>query len=137
MDKFSKETRSMIMRSVKSADNKTTELALLKLFKRHRIRGWRRKMNVLGRPDFCFPKFRIVIFVDGCFWHGCRRHRGIPKSNIKFWQNKIAGNRKRDRAINSGLRKNGWKILRIWEHEIKKNPDKAVRKITNSLRRKK
>ena len=97
-DVFNKEARSEIMRAVKSKNNKSTELALIKLFKDNHITGWRHSYKVKGHPDFVFLEKRIAIFVDGCFWHGhdnCRYFR-LPKTNIDFWQKKIERNKERD-----------------------------------------
>ena len=71
-----------------------------------------------GRPDFVFPRQRLAVFVDGCFWHGCPTHATWPKQNAKFWRTKIPGNQRRDRAVSRLLRKKGWRVLRIWEHAL-------------------
>ncbi|MBN8420642.1 MAG: very short patch repair endonuclease [Verrucomicrobia bacterium] len=67
------------------------------------------------RPDFVFRQERVVIFVDGCFWHGCPRHATRPRQNRKFWDEKIARNQKRDRLVTRELRRSGWTVLRLWE----------------------
>lgn len=71
------------------------------------------------KPDFVFPKLRVALFVDGCFWHGCPRHATWPKTRAAFWKNKIETNRARDRRVNSALRKRGWVVVRVWQHELK------------------
>jgi DNA mismatch endonuclease (patch repair protein) len=73
---------------------------------------------VFGRPDFVFPDLKLAVFVDGCFWHGCPRHFIRPRGNAAFWRKKIAGNKSRDRIVNRTLRRMGWRVLRIWEHEL-------------------
>jgi DNA mismatch endonuclease (patch repair protein) len=70
------------------------------------------------RPDFVFPKEKLAVFVDGCFWHGCPKHATWPKNNADFWRKKIEGNRARDRLQNRLLRAKGWRVLRIWEHAL-------------------
>jgi DNA mismatch endonuclease (patch repair protein) len=70
------------------------------------------------RPDFVFPKLRLAVFVDGCFWHGCPRHATQPKSNRAFWNKKLSANKKRDALVPRVLRSAGWQVLRIWEHEL-------------------
>jgi len=117
-DVFSKRKRSSIMARVRGHGNERTELALLKVMRSHHITGWRRHQRVFGNPDFVFPKVRLAVFVDGCFWHGCPKHSIIPKTNIFFWNTKITRNRSRDRLVNATLRKNGWTVLRIWQHEM-------------------
>lgn len=67
--------------------------------------------------DIAFPGKKIAVFIDGCFWHGCHIHRSIPSSNGEFWQEKISGNRERDRATDAHLDGQGWRVLRFWEHE--------------------
>lgn len=98
--------------------NKDIELALLRLFRAHRITGWRRRQPVFGKPDFVFPKLKLAVFVDGCFWHGCPRHATQPKNNAAFWRKKFAANQARDRLVTRTLRTRGWQVLRIWEHEL-------------------
>ena len=72
-----------------------------------------------GSPDVVFPRARLAIFLDGCFWHGCKQCRSIPVTNRAFWVAKLQGNMKRDERADSGLRAIGWKVMRIWEHELK------------------
>ncbi|MDR0507345.1 MAG: very short patch repair endonuclease [Dysgonamonadaceae bacterium] len=118
-DVFTKEQRSDVMRQVKSARNKSTELKLITFFKENNIKGWRRNYKLFGKPDFTFPKHKTVIFVDGCFWHGhdCRNTR--PKDNADYWQKKRERNIKRDRNVTETLQNKGWKVIRIWECELK------------------
>jgi DNA mismatch endonuclease (patch repair protein) len=82
----------------------------------------------LGKPDFVFPKQKVVLFVDGCFWHGCPKHSNLPKNNRNFWVKKLDGNKIRDRLVTRELRKMGWKVVRVWEHELR-SPVKVVMKI--------
>lgn len=118
------------MSNVRSRGNKRTELALVAIFRRHRITGWRRNRSVFGKPDFVFPKHRIAVFVDGCFWHGCPKHSTIPETNRKFWRGKLNRNKKRDRLVNRTLRAAGWKVIRIWQHDLaKKNEMRVVDRI--------
>ena len=121
MDTVSTQERSRIMSKVKARDNKSTELKLIKLFKDYGIKGWRRNYPLKGKPDFVFPKSRLIIFVDGCFWHGCHEHCRIPESNRDYWVAKINRNKKRDRLISKELRGKNWTVIRVWEHELKKN----------------
>jgi len=72
------------------------------------------------RPDFVFPKLRLAVFVDGCFWHCCPKHTTKPKNNRAFWQRKLASNRARDALVTRTLRRAGWRVLRVWEHELAK-----------------
>jgi DNA mismatch endonuclease (patch repair protein) len=117
-DTVSVATRSEIMRAVPSRGNKTTEQVLVRRFREHAITGWRRHAAIPGRPDFVFPKLKLAIFVDGCFWHGCSAHCRMPKANLNYWRRKIARNRKRDASVNRDLRRAGWQVIRVWEHEL-------------------
>ena len=133
-DVFTKSKRSEVMSRIRGRGNKDTELALVKLFRRHRITGWRRNQPVFGKPDFIFPKLKLAIFVDGCFWHGCPRHATRPKNNRAFWQQKLSANKKRDRLVTRHLRRAGWEVLRIWGHELaRKNEAWLLNRIHKGL----
>lgn len=133
-DVFSKEKRSDVMSRIRGHGNKDTELALMSVFREHKIKGWRRHQPVFGKPDFVFPKLRLAVFVDGCFWHGCPKHYKNPKTNSQFWENKLKANKKRDRQVNRILRNDGWSIIRIWEHHlVKSNYPKVAARIKNSI----
>ena len=119
-DVFSKEKRSEVMKAVKSKNTKTTELKLIKIFKELHITGWRRTYPLIGKPDFVFPKKRIVVFVDGCFWHGHNCRNVTPQTNNEFWIKKREYNKKHDEIITNYLSDKGWTVIRIWECELKK-----------------
>lgn len=119
-DVFDESTRSEIMRKVKSAGNKSTELRLIAYFREHEIRGWRRHYKVKGHPDFVFPEKRIAIFVDGCFWHGHECRNITPSDNAEYWRKKRDRNMKHDLEITQLFEKRGWVVVRIWECELKK-----------------
>lgn len=125
-DVFDKEKRSDIMRRVRSKGNKSTELRLIEIFKQNAITGWRRNYPVKGRPDFVFPKKKIAVFVDGCFWHGhdCRNTR--PADHQEYWQKKRERNVKHDQEITAMFEARGWTVLRIWECELKKTNEDAL-----------
>ena len=122
------------MSRIRGRGNKATELALAKLFRRHKITGWRRNQKIFGKPDFVFPKLKLAIFVDGCFWHGCPKHGTQPKGNRTFWKKKFAANKARDRRVNRELRRLGWQVLRIWEHDLAKRGGACVRKIQAAVK---
>ena len=134
-DVFTKTKRSEVMSRIRGRGNKDTEMALAKLFRAHRITGWRRNLPVFGKPDFVFLKLRLAIFVDGCFWHCCPLHATKPKSNAAFWRNKLATNQTRDRLVTSTLKSAGWQVLRIWEHELlAKGTSQVVLRVRKSIR---
>lgn len=86
------------------------------------------------RPDIAFPRWRLAVFVDGCYWHGCTEHRSIPASNTAFWRTKIDATRRRDIEQEAWLREAGWTVLRIWEHEPIVNATRQVAGILEGLR---
>ena len=133
-DVFTQAKRSEVMSRIRGKGNKSTEIRLLKLFRKHNIKGWRRHQPMPGKPDFVFPKERLAVFVDGCFWHACPRCYIKPKQNAKFWREKISGNKRRDLKVSRQLRTEGWSVCRIWECRLKK-PDVVIRRIRRMLHR--
>lgn len=134
-DPLSKRERSALMSKVRSSGNQSTEKTVESVLRANRITGWRKHAkNVPGRPDFYFPKARLAVFVDGCFWHACPKCGRIPKTRVKFWAEKIAGNRRRDNRIRGQLWRKGFSVIRIWEHEITmRNVPKLLRRILRAL----
>lgn len=133
------------MSRIRSRGNKDTELALVRVFRECGITGWRRHVPIRiserrtrnrrpartpirnpksavrifkVRPDFVFPKLRVAVFVDGCFWHACPIHATNPKGNATFWRKKLAANQDRDRRVNRELKRAGWRVVRVWEHDF-------------------
>ena len=127
MDKFSKEVRSYTMSRIRSSGTRPEETVRKYLFSK----GLRYRKNVKtlpGKPDIVFPKYKTVVFVNGCFWHGhenCRYFR-LPKSNVDYWEKKISANIARDKATNEALAELGRNVLTVWECELKKNKAEAA-----------
>jgi DNA mismatch endonuclease (patch repair protein) len=121
VDPLTKAERSARMAGVHSKGNRSTEGQVEMVLLEAGISGWEKhSKDILGRPDFFFPNHRLVIFVNGCFWHVCPVcKRRTPKSD--FWRNKLEKNRKRDNRIHRDLRQQGYHVMRIWEHELKRN----------------
>ena len=120
------------MGRIRSRGNRDTELVLARFFRVHGITGWRRNLRVFGRPDFLFRARRLAVFVDGCFWHGCPRHGRMPRTNATFWRDKIARNRARDRLVTRTLRRAGWQVLRLWEHDLaRKHEGRLLRRFNH------
>lgn len=133
-DVFSKAKRSDVMSRIRGNGNKGTELALMLIFRRNGIKGWRRHQKLFGKPDFVFRKERVAVFVDGCFWHSCPKHKTTPKANKTFWGEKLAANKTRDRLVSLTLKSQGWRVLRIWEHALRLRTEiNVVRRITAVL----
>ncbi len=121
MDNHSKEVRSFNMSHIRGKDNKPEELVRKYLFSK----GFRYRKNVKtlpGCPDIVLPKYKTVVFINGCFWHmhdGC--HKFVwPKSNEEYWTKKLLRNKKRDEESKSNLEEQGWKVIIVWECELKK-----------------
>lgn len=131
-DVFTKQKRSEVMSRIKGKENKDTELVMIQILRENHIAGWRRNQTLLGKPDFVFPKLKIALFVDGCFWHGCPKHSNIPRNNREFWANKLQKNKDRDRFVSRELKKEGWKVVRVWEHELK-HSEKVILKLKKQM----
>lgn len=146
-DIFSQKKRSQVMRAVGSRGNQTTEVKFSRALRVARITGWRRHQTirlsgtqglslstshrgaVRCTPDFVFRPERIAVFVDGCFWHGCPSHGTTPLDRADFWRKKLTRNVERDKQINRLLRADGWCVLRIWEHSLRKSPASCIRRV--------
>ena len=130
-DVYSSEKRTEIMKTVKSRNTKSTELKLISIFKEHHIVGWRRTYPLIGKPDFVFTKKRIVVFVDGCFWHGHNCRNVTPSQHKEYWDAKREYNIQHDKMVTEILQKKNWTVIRIWECELKKkNREKLLEKIS-------
>lgn len=132
-DVFTKAKRSEVMSRIRGRGNKETEIILTKLLRVYGITGWRRHSSIFGRPDFSFAKQRVVVFVDGCFWHSCPKHSNMPTNNREFWQRKLAANTARDQLVTKTLRRAGWRVVRIWEHDLTKRSTWCVSRIRRAL----
>ena len=131
MDTINAKKRSWTMAQIKSNGNKSTEGALIRMMRREGIKGWRRGYSLFGSPDFVFPRERVAVFVDGCFWHGHPTRCRIPATNTAYWEAKIRRNKARDRRVTRTLRERGWKVVRIWEHLIKQ--PRTVKRLQKAL----
>jgi len=133
MDTVSKKQRSKIMSKVRSKETKM-EIAFRKVLWQKGFRYRKNSASYFGKPDLVLKKYKTVIFIDSCFWHGCKKHLRLPATNKKYWVNKINKNKKRDKKVSKYYRKIGWNIYRIWEHKLKNNSDSEIIKITNNLK---
>jgi DNA mismatch endonuclease (patch repair protein) len=119
-DPLTSEQRSLQMAKVRARGNRSTEMRVAGCLIRHGFRGWKRHLDLPGRPDFCFVRRRVTVFVDGCFWHGCPKcRRNMPNGRRDFWSRKIESNRRRDRKVERILRAQCYAVLRIWEHSLR------------------
>ncbi len=109
------------------------EILLAKELKRLNIKFSQYLKSLPGKPDFVLRQLKIVIFVDSDFWHGHPKRFIMPKSNLDYWTNKIEKNKLRDKEVNRQLKKLGWRVIRIWEYDLKHNLNKSLKKITSRL----
>lgn len=127
--------RSKLMSKVRGKGNKSTELSLRLALVRAGVRGWRmHPKEVAGCPDFYFPRNRLAVFVDGCFWHACKRCGHVPKTRSSFWSLKFARTRHRALRVAREMRRQQIAMVRFWEHEIKRDPDIVAQKIVDRRR---
>jgi DNA mismatch endonuclease, patch repair protein len=125
-DIFTIEKRGLIMSAVRSTGSKL-EKQVATFLRKEKIRYRSHPQRMLGKPDFYLPELEMVVFVDSCFWHGCRYHGSVPKTNRTFWNRKITRNKERDREIRRAYGKTNYRIVRIWEHQLKSGDTNKVR----------
>lgn len=133
-----KPTSDAVTRSMKGnkGGNTKPELKLRRLLREAGYPGYRLHWkSAPGRPDIAYPGRRIAVFVNGCFWHRCPHCQPIaPRSNSEFWERKFELNQERDERKRRELEEAGWKVLVVWECQLKRAPDKAVQWIVEALR---
>ncbi|MBI5192510.1 MAG: very short patch repair endonuclease [Nitrospirae bacterium] len=134
MDNLTKEQRHKNMQNIRSVGTKPEQLIAVEL-KRRKIYFTSHVSNIVGKPDFVFRRKKVTVFIDSDFWHGHKTRCIMPKTNVLYWSNKIDSNRKRDRKVNRLLKKEGWKVVRLWEYEIKNSINKSIRKILRAIDR--
>ncbi len=120
VDIFSSSKRSEIMSKIRSKET-NLEIKFRKEIWRLGYRYRKNSKKYFGTPDLVLAKMKTVIFIDSCFWHGCRLHATVPKTNRIFWKKKILRNMARDREVDRYYKKNKWQIFRFWEHDLKNN----------------
>lgn len=122
VDKVSKEVRSYNMSRIRSKDTTPEILVRSYLFSKG-LRFRKNDKRYPGSPDIVLPKYKTMVFVHGCFWHlhdGCK-YAIMPKSNVEFWEKKLYGNKERDERNKKELEELGWKVITVWECELKKD----------------
>lgn len=134
-DKFTPKERSRVMSKVRGRGNKSTERRFCAALSAMGARGWRKHPPVYGKPDIAFPDERVAVFLDGCFWHRCPVcQRPMPKSNAEYWERKIGRNVERDTQYTLTLRRQGWSVVRVWEHEIRESPRACVERVMKKVK---
>ena len=132
MDNLTKEQRHKNMQNIRSKGTLPERMVMKELRKR-KIYFAGNVVSIEGKPDIVFRRKKVVIFIDSDFWHGHPSRCIMPKSNRAYWNKKIARNRERDKEVNLALRKQGWKIIRIWEYDIKHNFNKSMKRILKAI----
>lgn len=123
------------MQSIRSTGNKSTEKRFRGLLVQAKIRGWRMNPPGLpGKPDLLFPDAKVVVFLDGCYWHGCPRCGHVGEVNKPYWSAKIQGNRDRDKRNTKKLEEDGYRVLRFWEHELTESPVLCVEAVRQVIK---
>lgn len=133
MDRLTPAQRSYCMSRIRGFDT-TPEVAVRRELRRHRLRYRKNVMSLPGRPDVVFPSAQVAVFVDGDFWHGYR-YPSWKRRLTASWRAKIERNRARDRRNYAALRRRGWRVVRIWEHEVKTDVRGCVRRVIAALRK--
>jgi DNA mismatch endonuclease (patch repair protein) len=132
-DVLSAAQRSYCMSRIKGR-NTIPEVVLRKALWRLGFR-YSLRSKLPGKPDLIFPAHKIALFVDGCFWHKCPKHYVRPTTNAKFWATKIQANVRRDRHVTHNLRRLGWSVIRIWEHQLATDVDQLAISVASKIRR--
>lgn len=120
------------MQHIRSPGTKP-ELLIMRELKRRKIYFASHAESITGKPDIVFRRKKIVVFIDSDFWHGHPKRCIMPKTNVEYWSQKIARNRKRDKEVNRKLKQDGWKVIRLWEYDVKYRFDKCIQTIFNEL----
>jgi len=131
-DCFTKEKRSEIMSNIRSKNTKA-EILVFRELRRRGVYFQKHYKKAKGNPDIALPRKKKAVFIDGDFWHGRNFKKTKDRLPKKYWRAKIEGNIKRDRKNRTKLRKEGWQVLRIWEHEVIKKFNSTIDKIINFL----
>lgn len=132
MDNLTSEQRRKNMQNIRSA-NTTPERLVIRELRKLKIYFASHAKNIYGKPDFVFRKKKVVVFIDSDFWHGHPKRCIMPKSNCDYWVKKISRNRNRDKLVNKQLKSSGWKVIRLWEHDLKRNFPRCINKILSSI----
>jgi len=128
-DRISKEDRSNLMSKIRSKNTKFEQRFILELKKYTKNKFETNIKELKGKPDIVFKKYNLCVFLDSDFWHGWQYPRWKHLLKNDFWRSKIEANRKRDKKNTQHLKRNGWNVIRIWEHNINKDITKEIERI--------
>ena len=127
MDRITPEQRSKVMSSIR-AKSRLEDKVAHELFKSG-LRYRRNNRKLLGTPDISIQKYKVVIFIDSCFWHSCPIHGNRPKTNTEYWEKKLDRNIEKAKEVNAYYEAHGWHIMRVWEHELKEDYEGTIGRI--------
>lgn len=131
-DNLTAEQRRKNMQNICSA-NTHPERLLQEEFTARKLKFSHNDVNIYGKPDFVFKQKKVVVFVDSDFWHGHPKRFVMPKTNVDYWKEKIARNRRRDREVNKVLKERGWVVIRLWDHNIKHHFKRCLNKVLRAI----
>ena len=132
MDNLTKEQRRKNMQHIRSK-NTVPERKVMRELKRRKIYFAEYVKGIIGKPDIVFRRKKVVVFIDSDFWHGHPKRFIMPATNYEYWSNKISRNKERDKQVTKELRSNGWKVIRLWEYDIKHKFEKSIRIILRAI----
>lgn len=132
MDNLTPDQRRKNMQRIRSTGTKAERIIITELEKRN-LEFTSYDKTIIGKPDIVFSEKKVAVFIDSDFWHANPKRFIKPKTNIEYWEKKIAGNKKRDRKVNRELKKEGWTVVRIWEYDVKHNLNQSIKKILKKL----
>lgn len=133
VDNLSKEDRLKTMRAVKSKETKI-ETKVTKYLWSCGVRYRKNVKDLFGKPDIAIKRRKIVVFIDSCYWHGCSEHCRLPASNNDYWKAKIERNMARDKEVTNYYKEREWRIIRIWEHDLKSDFEGTMKHLVAELR---
>jgi DNA mismatch endonuclease, patch repair protein len=132
MDNLTKEHRRKNMQNIRSKGTKPERLIMREL-RRRKIYFAHHADSIIGKPDIVFRRKKTAVFIDSDFWHYHPKRFIMPQTNVGYWSQKIQRNRRRDKEVNEQLKHDGWKVIRIWEYDVKNRFEKCIRKILSEL----
>ena len=133
MDNLTRPQRRKNMQNIRSSGT-AAEILIMRALRHQKIYFAKNVKSIIGKPDIVFHRKKIAVFIDSDFWHVHSRRFIMPKTNMKYWRGKIKRNKKRDKEVNKELKKEGWKVIRIWEYDVKRNMDKCIKRILKSAK---
>jgi DNA mismatch endonuclease (patch repair protein) len=133
MDNLTPAQRKKNMQRVRSTGSQP-ELLIRRELRRQKVYFAHNVRSLPGKPDLVFRKKRVAIFIDSDFWHCHPQRFTMPKSNARYWVQKIARNVARDETVNAQLKLMGWRVIRLWEHDVQRNPARAAQRILTAIK---